>query len=684
MSPPARLLRRKPGPAAVDPAILESLNPPQREAVTAGKHPVLVLAGAGSGKTRVLVHRIAWLVGSGMATPGELLAVTFTNKAAREMRERAQKLLGRPTTALWIGTFHGLANRMLRLHADEARLPKDYQILDASDQLALIKRLCRDLKINTEVLKPKTLRNFIASAKEAGLRPEAVDITWVRDGQKKLDFYAEYERRCQRQGLVDFGELLLRCTELLEGRPRVLANYHQKFRWLLIDEFQDTNAIQYRWLKLLCGKKAIPFAVGDDDQSIYGWRGAEVENMRRFTRDYKGARTVRLERNYRSTANILEAANSVIANNAERFSKALWTEGNEGAPITVCVTGKSSDEARYAVERVLDRGELALSDFAILYRANAQSRLFEEALIQEGIPYRIHGGLQFFRRAEVKDALAYLRLIVHRDDDPSFERIANNPRRRISRGTLDAVRRHAAENNRTMWEAAEQGHHFLARAQAQALGRFLELIRLLDQGIEGKPLDEQVAHVVHNSGLMARLKNSTDPSDEPRVENLNELVSAAAMLGYNLGKDASDPLQAFLAHTALESGDERREDDDAVQLMTMHASKGLEFPVVFLTGMEEELFPHRNAMRMDKGLEEERRLCYVGITRAEKELHLTRAKWRVLNGRGVANAPSRFLEEIPAKLLDEIEVESSRDPGPGRRRALRPHASARAAGRVPA
>ena len=635
--------------------ILEPLNTAQREAVTAGEQPVLVLAGAGSGKTRVLVHRAAWLVRAQGASPWNLFAVTFTNKAANEMRTRIEALLDTPTRQLWIGTFHGLAHRLLRRHWNEAALRQDFQILDSGDQLRLIKRLLADQRVDEQMIAPQSLQYFISGAKEAGLRPDQAKSGSAPYGEEKKQLYGLYQKRCETYGLVDFGELLLRAAELWQDNPELLARYRERFRWLLVDEFQDTNGIQYNWLKQLCGTTGVPFAVGDDDQSIYRWRGAQVENLRRYTRDFKDVRTVRLERNYRSTATILKAANAVIAHNASRFSKKLWTRGEQGAPVRLFAAYNEWDEANHVVSRVRSQAADSLRDLAVLYRSNAQSRVFEEALVSAGIPYRVYGGLRFFERAEIKDALAYLRLVANRGDDPSFERVVNNPPRRIGEATMRNVRGHARRHGLTLWEAAAQGEKFLSGRAAGALNGFLQLIDSLAAEVADMSLAEQVSRTVRGSGLVERLAASSSEADRMRMDNLDELVNAAQMIEASMEEQPFSPLSAFLAHAALESGEDGSgREEDAVQLMTMHAAKGLEFPVVFLTGMEEGLFPHSRSMHSEEELEEERRLCYVGITRAMKELNLSYAEVRRLRGQEHRNRPSRFLSEIPVEVLEEV------------------------------
>ena len=634
--------------------ILEPLNTAQREAVTAGEQPVLVLAGAGSGKTRVLVHRAAWLVSARGASPWNLFAVTFTNKAANEMRTRIEALLQTPTRQLWIGTFHGMAHRLLRRHHGEAGLRQDFQILDSADQLRLIKRLLNDERVDDRLITPQSLQYFISGAKEAGLRPQQARTGSAPYGEEKKQLYALYQKRCESYGLVDFGELLIRAAELLQDHAELLTRYRERFRWLLVDEFQDTNGIQYNWLKQICGTTGVPFAVGDDDQSIYRWRGAQVENIRRYTRDFKEVRMVRLERNYRSTATILKAANAVIANNASRFGKKLWTRGDTGRPVRLFAAYNEWDEAHFVASCAGAHGG-PLKELAVLYRSNAQSRVFEEALVSAGIPYRVYGGLRFFERAEIKDALAYLRLVANRGDDPSFERVVNNPPRRIGEATMRAVRAYAVRHALTLWDAAVQAEKFLNARAAGALRGFLALVESMESEVADLELAEQVARVVRGSGLVERLAASSSETDRMRVDNLDELVNAAQMIEEAMEEQPISPLNAFLAHAALESGEDGAGGgEDAVQLMTMHAAKGLEFPVVFLTGMEEGLFPHSRSMQSEAELEEERRLCYVGITRAMKELNLCYSEVRRLRGQEHRNRPSRFLSEIPPELLEEV------------------------------
>lgn len=644
--------------------LLEALNEAQREAVTAPPGPLRVLAGAGSGKTRVLSQRIAWLLATGQAIPSSVLAVTFTNKAAAEMRSRVEELLGCSTRALWLGTFHGIAHRLLRQHWQEARLPRDFQILDADDQQRLVRRVIRSLNLDEKQWPPRQGAWFINAWKDEGLRPQHLDGQDDAVQRQWRRVYEAYEAHCGRAGLADFGELLLRVCELWREQPALLAHYRERFQHVLVDEFQDTNAIQYTWIRQLTGGQGDVFIVGDDDQSIYGFRGARMENIQRFSQDFPGARTVRLEQNYRSTSVILKAANALIAHNAARLGKNLWTAGAAGDPIAVYAAFNEYDEARFAVERIRQWTEQGgkRREAAILYRSNAQSRVFEETLIAARMPYRVYGGLRFFERAEIKDALAYLRLIANRDDDPSFERVANVPARGIGERTMETVRSLARERSLSLWQATRQaaaGGRLSGRA-GNALAAFLTLIEAMAGETAAQPLAVQVDHVITRSGLLAMYRQDKDGRGEARAENLEELVNAAR--GFDPAADNMDeelePLAAFLAHAALEAGEGRAEGwEDGVQLMTLHAAKGLEFPLVFLVGLEEELFPNLRAGEEPGRLEEERRLAYVGVTRACRQLILTYAEKRRLYGREVyPRRPSRFLAEIPVELTRDVRA----------------------------
>jgi DNA helicase II / ATP-dependent DNA helicase PcrA len=639
--------------------ILASLNDAQRAAVTAPVGPVLVLAGAGSGKTRVLIHRLAWLCQVENVSPHSILAVTFTNKAAGEMRGRIENLLGYPAQTLWIGTFHGIAHRLLRLHWREAGLVQGFQILDSEDQQRLIKKLIKAQQLDEARWVPREVQGFINSNKDEGLRPKHLKDGNDPTRRQLIRLYADYEEACARAGVVDFAELLLRAFELWRDQPALLAHYRNRFRHVLIDEFQDTNAIQYAWLKLLAGSSVHPFAVGDDDQSIYRWRGARVENLHQFQRDFPHALLFRLEQNYRSTANILNAANALIAHNAGRLGKTLWTDGAQGDPIRLYAAFNERDEAEFVLQRIRDWTQHGgqRSEVAILYRSNAQSRVFEEAFLSARIPYKVYGGLRFFERKEIKDALAYLRLISNRLDDASFERVVNLPARRIGPGTLDTIRETAKGSGQSLWDAAGACIGTgLGTVAATAVHGFLQLIERLDREIKDLVLHEQVDHVINHSGLIEHYRNDKVDRGETRVENLEELVSAAR--GFT-GEGSEDlpPLAAFLAHAVLESGEGQADAwEDCIQMMTLHTAKGLEFPLVFLCGMEDGLFPHQRSLNDLAGLEEERRLAYVGMTRAMRQLYLTYAEQRRLHGADTYGAPSRFIREVPTGLIEEVRA----------------------------
>ena len=638
--------------------ILDPLNDAQREAVTAPQKPMLVVAGAGSGKTRVLVHRIAWLIQVENVSPLGVLAVTFTNKAAAEMRGRIQELLDMPVNHLWIGTFHGLAHRLLRRHWREAGLPEGFQILDGEDQQRQIRRLIKNLELDETAWVPREIQWFINHNKDEGLRPAQLRDDGDATRRQLIQLYRLYQEACDKAGLVDFAELLLRAFELWKNNAEVLAQYRRRFRHILVDEFQDTNAIQYAWLRLLAGETGVPFVVGDDDQSIYRWRGARQEHLRRFQRDFPGSQTVKLEQNYRSTRTILGAANAIIAHNTGRLGKELWTAGGEGAPIRLYRAYNERDEAEFVVGRIQDwvRQGNSRSEVAVLYRSNAQSRVFEEVLLRASLPYRVYGGQRFFERAEIKDALAYLRLMSNRDDDQSFERVVNVPTRGIGARSVDTVREYARANGLSMWQSAQ----IVAAGEGGSRGGkavqvFLHLIETLAHHTAGLALHEQVDHAIQRSGLIEHYRKEPRDRAEARLENLDELVSAARSFDPMDADEEMPRLTAFLAHAALEAGDAQGDAwDDCVQLMTLHSSKGLEFPVVFLTGMEDGLFPHRRSLNDADGLEEERRLCYVGTTRAMSELYLSHAEQRRLHGTDSFGQASRFISEIPAELIEEV------------------------------
>ncbi|ADN77908.1 ATP-dependent DNA helicase UvrD [Ferrimonas balearica DSM 9799] len=640
---------------------LDTLNDKQRAAVEAAPGAVLVLAGAGSGKTRVLTHRIAWLLEEQGESPYAILAVTFTNKAAAEMRHRIEDLVHGPVNRMWIGTFHGLAHRLLRAHYQEAGLPEGFQILDSDDQQRLVKRILKSLQLDEKRWSPRQAVGYINAKKDEGLRPQHIDAGYHPVEKTFLQIYQAYQEACDRAGLVDFAELLLRAHELWLKQPHLLRHYQQRFRHILVDEFQDTNAIQYAWIRMLASDGSHIMIVGDDDQSIYGWRGARVENLQKFLDDFPGAQTIRLEQNYRSTSTILSAANALIAHNAERMGKELWTEGATGEPISLYCAFNELEEARYIVGRIkqhLDGGG-ALSDCAILYRSNAQSRVLEEALLHQSVAYRIYGGLRFFERQEIKDALGYLRLIANRHDDAAFERIVNTPTRGIGDRTLDIVRATARAEGITLWRACQRllSERGLAGRAASAVAAFISLIDQLEEEVMDAPLKRQADHVINHSGLRAMYEAEKGEKAEARIENLNELVTAAGSFERPEDSEEMSELNAFLAHAALEAGEGQADDnDDAVQLMTLHSAKGLEFPLVFMCGVEEGMFPSQMALDEGDRLEEERRLCYVGMTRAMQKLYITYAESRRLYGRETFAKASRFIREIPQEHLDEVRL----------------------------
>jgi len=655
--------------------LIDSLNAPQREAVSAPPGHLLVQAGAGSGKTRVLVHRIAWLNRVEGVSPLGIMAVTFTNKAAREMRQRVEALLDTPVGPMWIGTFHGIAHRFLRFHWKEAKLPQAFQILDSDDQLRLVKRVVRTLELDEAHFPPRQVQWFINGHKDEGRRPHHVDDQNDPITKQYVRVYTAYEAACDRAGAVDFAELLLRALETLRDDAELLAHYRRRFRHLLVDEFQDTNAIQYAWIRLLAGDTGHVFAVGDDDQSIYAWRGARVENILNFNQDFPSAQLIRLEQNYRSSANVLEAANALIDRNVGRLGKNLWTADDPGEKITLYNAYNETDEARFIVETIIERtddsmgaGEFRRRECAVLYRSNAQSRVIEEYLVAAKVPYRVYGGQRFFERAEIKDTLAYLRLATHAHDDVSFERIVNQPARGIGDKTVSDIRRAARSRGIPMWQAAGElvaAKGLKGRANA-AVGNFLTLVVALRDTIDGQPLPAQVQNVAEGSGLLEHFDKDKSDRGQSRVENVQELANAARTFVDTASSAAMEdapemsPLDDFLAHAALEAGEgQGQRDDDAVQLMTLHSAKGLEFPVVFIAGLEQGIFPHQRSAEDMARMEEARRLCYVGITRAEKKLYLTMAEQRRLHGRDQYNPPSKFVGELPGELLEEIRPRMS-------------------------
>jgi DNA helicase II / ATP-dependent DNA helicase PcrA len=692
----------------MDPSpILNPLNDAQRAAVTAHLGPVLVLAGAGSGKTRVLTHRIAWLIQAEGVSPHSILAVTFTNKAAGEMRARVERLLGLPGGGLWIGTFHGIAHRLLRIHWREANLAQGFQILDSEDQQRLIRKVIRAAELDETRWVPREVQWFINANKDEGRRPGQLKDENDPTRRQLIRLYAAYEAACASSGVVDFGELLLRAYELWRDNPSLLSHYRRRFRHVLVDEFQDTNAIQYAWLKLLAAPEhlaaagsaapqptastptaaapvptSVPFVVGDDDQSIFRFRGASARHLEQFRRDYPRAELYRLEQNYRSTGTILAAANGLIGHNASRLGKKLWTAGASGEPIRLYTAFNERDEAEFVTHRIREhvaRGGLR-REIAILYRSNAQSRVFEEAFLSARVPYRVYGGLRFFERAEIKDALAYLRLLANRSDDASFERVVNLPPRGVGAKSLEALRERARTGGGSLWEAAAAcaggaapasgvGGALSAKAGGAIQG-FMALIERLAAGTRPLALHDQVDQVLKASGLIEHYRRDKAERGETRVENLEELVSAAR--GFTPEVSELPPLEAFLAHAALESGEGQADEwEDCVQMMTLHSAKGLEFPVVFLAGMEEGLFPHQRSLSDLDGLEEERRLAYVGMTRAMRQLYLTCAEQRRLHGVDSYGQVSRFVREIPKDLIEEVRprVQVSRPLAVGRFRS---------------
>ncbi|MEQ1440638.1 DNA helicase II [Fontimonas sp. SYSU GA230001] len=640
--------------------LVSHLNPAQREAVTAPPEHRLVLAGAGSGKTRVLTHRVAWLIAAEGISPMSILAVTFTNKAAAEMRGRIEQLVDVPIRAMWVGTFHGIAHRMLRMHWKEAGLPQNFQILDADDQLRLVKRVLKSLDLPDDQWPPRTVAGWINAQKEEARRPQDFRDEGDFTQRQFVRIYTAYEQTCERQGVVDFAELLLRAYELTRDDAEIQAHYRRRFRHILVDEFQDTNTLQYKWLRVLAGNTGILFAVGDDDQSVYSWRGARVENMMNLSRDFPGCEIVRLEQNYRSTSTILNAANGLISRNSARLGKELWTDVGEGEPIQLYAAYNEYDEAEFVVNRIQEhlQGRCAPSDIAILYRMGAQSRVLEETLIRARIPYRIYGGLRFFERQEVKDALAYLRLLHNRDDDVSFERAVNTPARGIGATTVDKLREYARANGLSLWAAARHGAATLGRSGAK-VQEFLGMIESMAVETKDFVLSKTTERVIERSGLREHYRKEKGEQAESRLENLDELISAARSFETLPdeppleGQPQLDPLTNFLTHAALEAGEgQAKPGEDCVQLMTLHAAKGLEFPIVFMVGLENGLFPHVRAT--DEGnLEEERRLCYVGITRARKRLYMSYAELRRLHGVEQISAPSQFLREIPPECIVE-------------------------------
>lgn len=644
--------------------LLDGLNDKQRESVTAPLGNYLVLAGAGSGKTRVLTHRIAWLVAVENISEGSIMAVTFTNKAAAEMRHRIQTTLSQYSNSnlfgMWIGTFHSIAHRLLRAHHLDVGLPQDFQILDSEDQLRLVKRLLKLHNFDEKAFPPKQACWYINNKKDEGLRPQEIEDFNDRQEREWIKIYQIYQDTCDRAGLVDFAELLIRAYELFAKKPLILQRYQQRFQHILVDEFQDTNKIQYQWLKIFAGQTGKIMIVGDDDQSIYGWRGAQVENIQKFLKDFKGE-TIRLEQNYRSTANILNSANELISNNTDRLGKNLWTEGEKGEPVGIYAAFNELDEAKFVASQIQDWVDNGgkLDDCAVLYRSNSQSRVIEEALIRCQIPYRIYGGMRFFERQEIKDALAYLRLINNRQDDAAFERVINTPPRGIGDRTLDILRNLTRERQITLWQAIQVAiqENMLTGRASTALLRFQELINSLSLDTAEMPLFAQTDFVIKHSGLYEMYKQEKGEKGEVRIENLEELVSATREFVKPDEADEMTELTAFLTHASLEAGEEQASPHQScVEMMTLHSAKGLEFPRVFMVGVEEGLFPSFRSFEEPGRLEEERRLAYVGITRAKQKLTISYAESRRLYAKEERHLPSRFIAELPQECIQEIRL----------------------------
>jgi DNA helicase-2/ATP-dependent DNA helicase PcrA len=648
----------------IDPSLLlDGLNDKQREAVASPLDNMLILAGAGSGKTRVLVHRIAWLMSVEQASPFSIMSVTFTNKAAAEMRGRIEELMMGSASGMWNGTFHGICHRILRAHYLDAKLPDDFQILDSDDQLRLLRRLVKAQNLDEKQWPAKQIAWWINGKKDEGLRPNHIDSYHDPVTTTYVQLYKAYQEACDRAGLVDFAEILLRTQELLRENKFIREHYQARFKHILVDEFQDTNNIQYAWLRLMAGRDCHVMIVGDDDQSIYGWRGAKIENIEKFTLEFPSVNTIRLEQNYRSTKTILEASNTLIANNTERMGKSLWTDGKEGEPISVYSAYNELDEARFVVSKIKawkDEGG-ALKETAMLYRNNAQSRVLEEALIQAGLPYRIYGGMRFFERQEIRDALGYLRLISNRNDDAAFERIVNTPTRGLGDKTLETVRFAARDRGCTLWQASTAllSEGVLVGRAASALSRFVELINALEDDTSDMPLHVQADHVIKSSGLYVMYEQEKGEKSKARIENLEELVTATRQFEKPEEAEELTMLIAFLTHAALEAGEGQADEfEDAVQLMTLHSAKGLEFPMVFMVGVEEGMFPSQMSIEEAGRLEEERRLCYVGMTRAMQKLYITYAEMRRLYGQDKYHKPSRFIRELPESCLDEVRMKA--------------------------
>ncbi len=642
--------------------ILEGLNDAQREAVAAPKKNVLVLAGAGSGKTRVLVHRIAWLMQIEGLSPGSIMAVTFTNKAAREMRGRIEQMMDLPSRGMWFGTFHGIAHRLLRAHYREASLPENFQILDSDDQLRIIKRVMREMQLDESRFPPKQAQAFINAKKDEGIRAAHLPPSYAAHEKTLAEVYLRYEQQCQLSGLVDFGELLLRSHEIWLNKPELLAHYQERFGYLLVDEFQDTNTIQYAWLRVLAGDRIPIMVVGDDDQSIYGWRGAKIENIQQFQNDFQQPLMVKLEQNYRSTNTILNAANALISRNTGRLGKQLWTDGGDGDLIDLYAAFNEQDEANYIADQVASWASNGRQrkEIAILYRSNAQSRVLEESLIRQSIPYRIYGGLRFYDRQEIRNAIAYLRLVYYSHDDAAFERVVNVPTRGVGNKTLGDLREHAREQSISLWQACVERLQLglIKGKAAKSLTQFLDMIAHYATQKNELSLSELTEHLLNESNLIDYHASEKGEKGQARKENLLELINATK--DYQPEDDELSPLAEFIAQAALDAGEQQADEhEDSVQMMTLHSAKGLEFPLVLMAGMEEGLFPHQMSMEEPGRLEEERRLAYVGITRAMEKLVMTYAESRRLYGQEKYHPVSRFVRELPSELLQEVRLRNS-------------------------
>jgi len=641
--------------------ILDNLNEEQRQAVTSEKQHLMVLAGAGSGKTRVLVHKVAWEVEALKKNPSAIMAVTFTNKAATEMRSRIEDLLQSPAIDLWCGTFHGLSHRLLKRFYKEADLDGGFTILDSDDQLRIIKRLSKEQNLDEASWPARQSQWQINSWKDDGLRCKDVNDQGDFFKETINKVYKSYEEVCKQDNLLDFGELLLKSFELIKDNEFVRSYFHSRFKSILIDEFQDTNVIQYKWLLEIASPSASITAVGDDDQSIYGWRGAKVENVASFTKTFKSSETIRLEQNYRSTNIILSAANALIENNTDRLGKNLWTEQIEGEKIILYQAFNEQDEARFVADILrewMNKGEL-YEDAAVLYRSNAQSRAIEEALLRSSIPYRIYGGHRFYERLEIKNAISYLKIIFNHSDNPSFERSVSNPTRGVGEKTLNKIRNTAKKYNISYIKASAKliDEGSISGRGGSGLRAYLELIAHCREMAENNPLSELMEHIIQSSGLYAYHGKEPGEKGKTRTENLEELISATKNFEQSVvdEKKRIEVAEEYLDMISLDSGDRQAsEHDDAAQLMTLHSAKGLEFKLVLVTGLEESLFPHGRSMDSISQLEEERRLCYVGITRAMQRLYITYAESRRLHGSDTFNPPSRFIREIPKDLIDEI------------------------------